>query len=68
MGGGAMITAILVLTVLILSGIVAWLFYSTLKIGGSVEREKDQEPSRTARRMRAELFVETYKHRKRDGK
>jgi hypothetical protein len=52
---------VLVITTLILTGLILWMIWAHTKIKGSVEKSKEQTELRRSRRMRAEVYVETFR-------
>jgi hypothetical protein len=60
-----LVAGILMVTTLTLVGVVVWLVWTTIRIRGTVRRERSGEPDKSITRFDAELFVETYRSRKR---
>jgi hypothetical protein len=56
---------VLVIAVIMLSIALVWVIYTTLSIKGAVHRtEERKDSSSIAKRLSAEVYIETYRHKK----
>ena len=60
-----MVPAILIITVIVLAGIIIWLLYTTLTVRGSMSNSTTRKSESKQHQMSAEIFVETYRGKKR---